>query len=59
MFATGLHIYMAGIAIQQLFICIFSVIATCFHRDTTVVLPRNALLLLYCLHFAVILISVG
>ncbi|QKD50565.2 RTA1 like protein-domain-containing protein [Fusarium oxysporum Fo47] len=53
----GLHIYMAGIAIQQLFICIFSVIAICFHRDTSVVLPRNALLLLYCLYFAVILIS--
>lgn len=50
---------MAGIALQQFFICIFFVIAICFYKDTSVGLLGNALLLLYCLYFAVILISVG
>ncbi|KAJ4028957.1 hypothetical protein NW758_013834 [Fusarium oxysporum] len=52
-----LHTYMAGIALQQFFICIFFVIAICFYKDTSVGLLGNALLLLYCLYFAVILIS--
>ncbi|KAH8683928.1 RTA1 like protein-domain-containing protein, partial [Ilyonectria robusta] len=54
----GLHTYMAGIGVQQFFICVFFLFAICFHKEIGGSAPRNALLLLYCLYFTVILISV-
>ncbi|KAH7142661.1 RTA-like protein [Dactylonectria estremocensis] len=53
----GLHTYMAGIGIQQFFICVFFLFAMYFHKEISGSVPGNALLLLYCLYFTVILIS--
>ncbi|KAH7169490.1 RTA1 like protein-domain-containing protein [Fusarium sp. MPI-SDFR-AT-0072] len=53
----GLHTYMAGIGVQQFFICIFFLFAICFHKEIRRSAPKSALLLLYCLYLTVILIS--
>lgn len=50
---------MAGIGVQQLFICVFFLFAVHFHKAIGGGVPQNALLLLYSLYIAVILISVG
>ncbi|KAH6987018.1 RTA1 like protein-domain-containing protein [Ilyonectria destructans] len=54
---SRLHTYMAGIGVQQFFICVFFLFAIYFHKEIRGSAPINALLLLYCLYFTVILIS--
>lgn len=50
---------MAGIGIQQLFICVFFLFAVYFRKEMRGSAPGNAFLLLHSLYFTVILISVG
>ncbi|RAL13893.1 RTA1 domain-containing protein [Aspergillus homomorphus CBS 101889] len=57
---TGLHIYMAGVGVQQLFVLMFVVCAVAFHRKILLQErpdAKKALLLLYVLYACLALIT--
>lgn len=59
---TGLHIYMAGVGVQQLFILLFVVCAIVLHRKILRQHPpdtKKALQLLYVLYACLVFITVS